>query len=630
MKFNLEFYKQDIKYNNMSQENLDDILELVRRSDSINYEESLQDVDFSSYQYNFLSNLRKNIICWYDFKNKDSVLQIGMEYGIITDYLCDIFKRVVAVDFSKNKAQEVAKKLSSRENLEIFVGSLSDIKFNEKFDYITLIGSFDKYKYIFKDNLTEFLDYLKSLLKDDGKILIALDNKFAVKYFSGSLDDNVDIAYSSLQNTNNSSRNNLLSKKMLEELFNKVNIKKYNFYYPLPDYRLTSAIFSDKYLPNIDKSKLVYNINNFEGSHILFDERKLLVQLLKNGDFDKFTNSYFIEVIPNDTLKQDNTIFVSYNINRNENFKTITKIKLENNEKKVYKYPKENLALEHIKNIGENIINLKKLGFTLLDDIKENHIESKYSDKKEFHSIIIEQIKNKNEEKLYDYIKRYYEYIIEKLGTNSDIIDIKNNNILKTLNVELNSNEIELFESMNITKNGYIDLVFENVFVDDSNNLLFFDQEWYFYNTPTEFILYRCINNMYMYTMDLSKYMEVEKLYSLFGIDKYINIFKKIEKSFQSYVQGVSKDRFLIKPFTRTVNINQMIINQNSSNEYIKTLEEKSRDLYYEKEILKQNLEKEIESKNNLIKELNDKLNYVYNSKSWKFIQSVKKTFNRK
>ena len=50
---------------------------------------------------------------------------------------------------------------------------------------------------------------------------------------------------------------------------------------------------------------------------------------------------------------------------------------------------------------------------------------------------------------------------------------------------------------MQFVKNGYIDLSFENVFYADE--YIFYDQEWYLENLPLEFILYRAINNLYIY-----------------------------------------------------------------------------------------------------------------------------------
>jgi cyclopropane fatty-acyl-phospholipid synthase-like methyltransferase len=67
------------------------------------------------------------------------------------------------------------------------VKPLNDIKLEEKFDYITLIGVLE-YAGMFTHTNNPTVDFLKNIkryLKDDGTIILAIENKFGLKYWSG-------------------------------------------------------------------------------------------------------------------------------------------------------------------------------------------------------------------------------------------------------------------------------------------------------------------------------------------------------------------------------------------------------------------------------------------------------------
>ena len=137
----------------------------------------------------------------------------------------------------------------------------------------------------------KLIEFAKSCLTRDGKILIAMKNKFGMKYWTGEKESE-----------NSEIFGNIVSKK--ENIFGIAKIKsildnlklKYKFYYPLPDYNTTNVIFSDKYLPtndSIDARDLTYCK---EGELLVFSEREAYKQLLSEdkNQFPFFANSFSI------------------------------------------------------------------------------------------------------------------------------------------------------------------------------------------------------------------------------------------------------------------------------------------------------------------------------------------------
>ena len=117
--------------------------------------------------------------------------------GAITGILCDKAKQVTSVELSKQRASAIETRCQEKDNLEIIVGNFNDIKFDKKFDYITLIGVLE-YAPLYTNTDNPFHDFLvqiKSLLKENGKLLIAIENQYGMKYFSGIPEDHTGKVY---------------------------------------------------------------------------------------------------------------------------------------------------------------------------------------------------------------------------------------------------------------------------------------------------------------------------------------------------------------------------------------------------------------------------------------------------
>ena len=76
-------------------------------------------------------------------KDDASVFEVGAGCGAISGVLCRNAKRVVANDLSKRRSTINAYKNQDASNLEIMVGNFNVVaeKMEERFDYVTLIGS---------------------------------------------------------------------------------------------------------------------------------------------------------------------------------------------------------------------------------------------------------------------------------------------------------------------------------------------------------------------------------------------------------------------------------------------------------------------------------------------------------
>ena len=133
----------------------------------------------------YLSSSSQNILNWYPFKKEDTILEVGGDLGQLTQIYTENCKEAVTIEPNLIKAKAISKRYETADNLEIIVGNLKNIKIDKKFDYIIFIGNIGKIPSIMGQDmkLQEVIKTLEQYLSENGKFLIAVDNKFGLKYF---------------------------------------------------------------------------------------------------------------------------------------------------------------------------------------------------------------------------------------------------------------------------------------------------------------------------------------------------------------------------------------------------------------------------------------------------------------
>lgn len=287
------FYKGTDQYSDGDIE--DDLLQLI--TDEPDVEKIIASDNRWPVLYHF-SPVRWNVLEWYPFKEDASVLEIGAGCGAISGVLCKNCSRVTSVDLSKRRSMINATRNQQCENLTIMVGNFNDVVLQEKYDYITLIGVLE-YAGYYTDANEPFVAFLKKIsdyLKPDGKLLIAIENKFGLKYWAGAREDHTGGFFDGLEGyIGTESKVRTFSKDALAKIIADAGYSRSEFYYPFPDYKFPTQIFSDSYLPKEDDLNLSLDV--YDNSRMfLMNENRVYAELLKEGKFDFFANSFFVEV----------------------------------------------------------------------------------------------------------------------------------------------------------------------------------------------------------------------------------------------------------------------------------------------------------------------------------------------
>ena len=436
-----------------------------------------------------LSEFKKNIISWYPIKEKSTILQIG-------------------------ENQEIYNELKSKSNNIAVIENIDEFEMQAKFDYVAIIGNFEKIDS--EEKIVRLLRFAKDVLARDGKILLAMKNKFGMKYWTGEKFDSNLKAYETIE----TSKENVLSYTKIKSILDSLKLK-YKFYYPLPDYKLTNVIYTDEFMPNndsIDSRVLTYCEN---GEILSFSEREAYKQLIENDEklFPFFSNSYFIEISEKNNF--EDIKYVSYSVTRNKEYRIKTIIRKD----QVNKYASDEESKNHIENIGKNIEILKEAGLEVLDKLEKNEIVSKYlKEAKSFDKVLMEIYENQGFEKTIEKIKEFKNEVINKLKVQENV----DKTVFDKYEISLDKN---LKSKMNFTKNGVLDLIFQNCLVK-GNKLFIYDQEWYEEYVPLEFILYRSV----FYFTEFKKTEDINSVYKELGLDEYIAVFEELETKIQEKI----------------------------------------------------------------------------------------------
>jgi len=242
-----------------------------------------------------LSPERRNLLEWFPFRSDATLLEVGAGCGALTGLFSELVKRVVAVELSQRRARITAERYRDTSNLEIIVGNVDEIPLAESFDYITLIGVLEYTKSFIgtTDPYGRLFDILLPRLREDGTILIAIENRFGLKYWAGIADDHTDRLFEAISTPVPEKRIETFSRQGLISLLHRNGLYDLQFYYPHPDYKLPREIFSDAYLPGLTSMLDEAPCYGHTGLR-LFDERLGVFSLIREGMYPWFANSFLV------------------------------------------------------------------------------------------------------------------------------------------------------------------------------------------------------------------------------------------------------------------------------------------------------------------------------------------------
>lgn len=529
-KLNLDWYKGQDSYSDGDVET--DIIRLILENEPEDYGKAIIE-NYSWPVYYHLTHTRQNLLNWYPFKADASILEIGCGIGAMTSLLCDRCRTVTAVELSKRRALGAQLRCREKDNLEIIVGNLNDIEFQDKFDYITLIGVLE-YQGTYTDSDNPYKDFLckaKSLLKEDGKLLIAIENKYGVKYWCGAAEDHTGIPFDGLNQYKLSGRRvRTFAKKELEQLLEESGFMNPFFYFPMPDYKLPTVVYSEKYLPGNEVLENVLPYYAPSSQTLLVEEEELYKDIVKNGVFDFFANSFLVECsasIAKRGMEEEKTIFALLGSKREREYRIGTMI---NTAGHAIKFPlNDNIYVyNHLTQIMKNMEKLADRNIKILPYRQDGtKLVSEYQE-----SLLLEDIlRYASDRRNVGLLWKLWDELLEQIEASSDTVEQGD-----CLIYELGIDKYEEHKDYGkILKEGYLDMIPRNCFIE-GEELIWFDQEWVLDNIPSKFILFRGMLQTYVRFPVMNYVIPMQEWLEHYGINIYLESFLAFDELFTKMI----------------------------------------------------------------------------------------------
>lgn len=291
---NLDYYKGKDLYSDGEVE--DEILDIVKNNDASQYNSIIEARKSWPILYH-LSHIRSNIIAFLPIGKDETVLEIGSGCGAITGKLAEKAKSVTCIELSKKRSTINAYRNKDKSNIEILVGNFQTIekKLTRKYDVITLIGVFEYADYYIDcktDPYAEFFKIVSQHLSEHGRLVIAIENKYGMKYFAGWKEDHFNKYFEGIEGYTTTRGVKTFSRNKLISYAENEGFSDIECYYPHPDYKLPLAIYSDEYLPNKGELGRIGSFNFDQDRLELFDVNKAFDSCIEDGMFPHYANSF--------------------------------------------------------------------------------------------------------------------------------------------------------------------------------------------------------------------------------------------------------------------------------------------------------------------------------------------------
>jgi 2-polyprenyl-3-methyl-5-hydroxy-6-metoxy-1,4-benzoquinol methylase len=183
------------------------------------------------------------------------VLEVGAGCGALTRFLAEQGADVVAVEGSLRRAHIAAARCDGLPNVRVFCDTFQEFVCERRFDVVVAVGVLE-YAPAFvdgRDPVVAFLERARAFLKPTGVLLIAIENQLGLKYFAGVAEDHTGELFFGIQDRyEEQHRYVTYGRAELGAKLKAAGFPSVEYLYPVPDYKLPTALFTHESLTGSD------------------------------------------------------------------------------------------------------------------------------------------------------------------------------------------------------------------------------------------------------------------------------------------------------------------------------------------------------------------------------------------
>ena len=479
-----------------------------------------------------LHPVRENICNWYPFRAGSRILEIGSGCGAITGALCHSGCEVCSVELSLRRATINYERHKDCENLRIIVGNLNDVAFDAPFDYVLLIGVLEYAgKYTDgEDPYRTFLENVRRYLKPAGRLLIAIENRLGLKYFSGAPEDHLGRSFAGLKGYDPAAGVKTFSHSELKVLLERSGFVGNRFYYPYPDYKFPNEIFTDASLSAMHYGK---SFSPVDGTRImLFPEHEVAELIAREGAAACVANAFFVEAALEPISDTERVYYVKQNTERDAANRLGTRIVVDaKGERSVYKYPLSDEAEEHIARILKNEETLGECRKVLRGERTPEGIRYPFLREKTVDAVLNDMLMNRSRQE----VLRLIDDVCALAA-----VDVRETACDSQPFTEWFGEQRLARPTVPCACPANVDLILDNIFCTEEGYELV-DCEWVTdFPVPVAFIVWRALNNTYYQYPQLEDLVPKAGMFERFGIlSEDVEVYQAWSRHFEkNYVKN--------------------------------------------------------------------------------------------
>lgn len=525
-----------------------------------------------------VAEMPKGLIKWYDFKKGRRALYIT----------------------AMQPTDETMKEALSECGLHVdsyMPSELIDLNVSYKYDYIMIMSAIERTANI--EDAKGLLNSIRALLKDNGTLLLGMDNRLGIRYFCGDRDIYTGRNFDGIENYVRAQVSDFdlmtgrnFAKDEILDILEAAGFTFHRFYSVFPVLDRPQILFAEDYVPVESLDTRIFPQYNYPDT-VFLEEERLYNTLIRNGMFHTMANGFLIECPLEGNFSNARQITVSADRGKENAAYTIIRRDNKVQKKAMYREGEKKLSelLENHKYLSDHGIHMveilpEKKGLIMPYINAMSAVEYLRSLLVRDKEIFFEGL-----DQLWQVILSSSDHVpyaeidwdkFDPYWEKSKIDDPSKDKwkrLAKGTKKEQDSLGVVL-------KRGYIDLVPLNCFWWEGN-FVFYDQECYVENLPAKVIMLRTIDLIYMGNQHLFKILPEKDVKGRYGLLECQTYFYPFVSKFLNELRNDQLLRFYHEKVRRNIgvlNANRQRMNY-SVNDYERTFRDilkgaESRKLY--------------------------------------------------
>lgn len=207
---------------------------------------------------------RANVLRALDLPSDAVVLEVGSGCGAITRYLGETVAHVDSIEPVADRARVGRLRTRDLPNVDVYVGQVQDLPDEERYDLVVVVGVLE---YVGAGSADpepyrDFLAACRSRLKPGGSLILAIENKFGVKYLAGAPEDHYGVPYVGVDGYPRGELARTFSRHELLELVSDSDFTARPLI-AFPDYKLTRVVLDPDRLESGPERELLAAVPTF-------------------------------------------------------------------------------------------------------------------------------------------------------------------------------------------------------------------------------------------------------------------------------------------------------------------------------------------------------------------------------